>query len=110
MSSIKEEEKLTQAVFEINSKFLGLILGLLFGLLIFIITNWLILKGGYYDDEGQYIVGPHLELLSQFFIGYKVSFIGSIIGFFYGFALGTIAGSLIGWIYNKIVGIRKLTH
>jgi len=106
MSGIKEEEKLTQAVFEINSKFLGLILGTLFGLLIFIITNWLIIKGGYYNDEGQYIVGPHLELLSQFFLGYKVSFFGSIIGFLYGFALGTIAGSLIGWIYNRIAALR----
>jgi len=110
MSDIREEEKLTQAVFEINSKFLGLILGTLFGLLIFIITNWLIIKGGYYNDKGRYIVGPHLELLSQFFLGYKVSFFGSIVGFLYGFALGTIAGSLIGWIYNKIVRIRKLTH
>jgi len=33
-------------------------------------------------ERGEYIVGPHLQLLSQFFIGYKVSFWGSIIGFF----------------------------
>jgi len=51
-------------------------------------------------------VGPHLQLLSQFFIGYKVSFWGSIVGFFYGFALGTLCGSTIGWIYNQIVDLR----
>jgi ABC-type dipeptide/oligopeptide/nickel transport system permease subunit len=57
-------------------------------------------------ERGEYIVGPHLQLLSQFFIGYKVSFLGSIIGFFYGFALGTLCGTAIGWIYNKIVDFR----
>jgi ABC-type nitrate/sulfonate/bicarbonate transport system permease component len=66
-----------------------------------------VLKGGHISPEGKYIVGPHLQLLSQFFIGYKVSFMGSIIGFLYGFAFGTIFGTLIGWIYNKIVELRK---
>jgi uncharacterized membrane protein required for colicin V production len=57
-------------------------------------------------ERGEYIMGLHLQLLSQFFIGYKVSFLGSIIGFLYGFALGTLCGSTIGWIYNKIVGFQ----
>ena len=57
-------------------------------------------------ERGEYIVGPHLQLLSQFFIGYKVSFWGSIIGFFYGFALGTLCGTATGWIYNKVVDFR----
>jgi ABC-type nitrate/sulfonate/bicarbonate transport system permease component len=56
--------------------------------------------------DGKYVVGPHLQLLGQFFIGYKVSFLGSIVGFFYGFALGTLCGAAIGWIYNKIVDFR----
>ncbi len=79
---------------------LGLILGILLGLTIFIMTNWLVIKGG---DP----VGPHLGLLSQFFIGDRVSFLGSIIGFAYWFAVGTLSGSLIGWIYNRIVDFRK---
>ena len=101
-----DEEKLQQAVAFLNAKLLGLILGILLGLAIFIATNWLLIKGSYVTESGRQIVGPHLQLLSQFFIGYKVSFAGSIIGFLYGFAIGTISGSLIGWLYNRIVSIR----
>lgn len=100
------EEKLLRGVLRLNSKIMGLVLGIVVGLIIFIGTNWLLIKGGYTTSGGKYIVGTHLQLLSQFFIGYKVSFLGSIIGFFYGFALGTLCGSAIGWIYNKIVDLR----
>jgi len=102
-----EDDKLFNAILRINSKMFGLILGLLTGSVIFIATNWLVLKGGYTDETGHYIVGPHLQLLSQFFIGYSVSFIGSVIGFAYGFACGTLAGSLMGIIYNKLVQLRN---
>ena len=101
------DEKLFRAVLRLNVKILGLVLGLLFGLAIFIATNWLVIKGGHTTPSGEYVVGPHLQLLSQFFIGYRVSFLGSIIGLFYGFALGTLCGSTIGWIYNKIVDFRN---
>ncbi|MBW1788857.1 MAG: hypothetical protein JRK53_19945, partial [Deltaproteobacteria bacterium] len=77
----------------------GLVLGLLLGLIIFAATNWLVIKGG---DP----VGPHLALLSQYFIGYRVTFWGSFVGFAYGFALGTLCGALIGWVYNKVARIR----
>jgi hypothetical protein len=103
----KDDEKLFKAVIKFNSKFLGLALGLILGLVIFLATNWLLIKGGYTGLDGQYVVGPHLQLLSQFFIGYKVSFWGSIIGFFYGFAVGTLCGAVFGFIYNKIVGLRN---
>ena len=102
-----EDEKLFNAILRINSKMFGLILGLLTGSVIFIATNWLVLKGGYTDETGRYIVGPHLQLLSQFFIGYTVSFAGSVIGFAYGFACGTLAGASIGSIYNKLVQLRN---
>jgi ABC-type dipeptide/oligopeptide/nickel transport system permease subunit len=89
------EEKLFSGTLWLNVKAMGLVLGLVSGLAIFIATNWLVLKGGEH-------VGPHLQLLSQYFIGYRVSFLGSFIGFAYGFAVGTICGALIGWIYNRI--------
>ena len=101
------DEKLFRAVLRLNVKILGLVLGLILGLAIFIGTNWLVIKGGHIAPSGEYVVGPHLQLLSQFFIGYRVSFLGSIVGFFYGFALGTLCGSTIGWIYNKIVDLRN---
>jgi hypothetical protein len=95
-----EEERLFRGVLWLNAKIMGLALGLLFGLIIFIATNWLILKGGN-------PVGPHLQLLSQYFLGYRVSFVGSLIGFAYGFAMGTLSGALLAWIYNKIVAFRN---
>jgi len=99
--------KFFSAVLRLNTKMVGMVLGLLFGFAIFIATNWLILKGGHISASGDYVVGPHLQLLSQFFVGYSVSFLGSIIGFFYGFALGTLCGAAIGWIYNKIAYFRN---
>ena len=99
-SQTTDEEKIFSGVLWLNAKVLGLVLGLLFGLVIFIATNWLVIKGGK-------VVGPHLQLLSQYFIGYRVSFLGSFIGFAYGFAVGTLSGALIGWIYNKIVAFRN---
>lgn len=106
MTKKYDEEKLLEAVAILNAKMLGIILGITFGLIIFIITIWLVIKGPQLSPSGEYVVGPHLHLLSQFFIGYSVSYIGSIIGFLYGFAVGTICGALIGWIYNKIVSLR----
>ncbi len=102
-----EEERLLRATLRLNSKLMGLTFGVIFGLMIFVATNWLLLKGGHVNAEGEYIVGPHLQLLNQFFLGYRISFFGSIIGFFYGFALGTITGSAIGWGYNKIAELRR---
>ena len=102
-----DEEKLFNAILLLNVKVLGLVLGILMGLAIFVATNWLVIKGGHITPDGEYVVGPHLQLLSQFFIGYRVSFLGSIIGFAYGFAVGTLSGALIGWIYNRIVDFRN---
>ena len=106
-SKTQDEEKLFDSILRLNTKVLSLTLGILIGLGIFIATNWLLIKGGHIRPDGRYVVGPHLRLLSQFFIGYRVSFLGSIIGFAYGFAVGSIGGALIGWIYNKIADLRN---
>ncbi len=94
------QERLFKGTLLLNAKAFGLVLGLLLGLIIFIATNWLVLKGG---EQ----VGPHLQLLSQYFIGYRVTFVGSLIGLAYGFALGTLSGAFIGWVYNKIANLRE---
>lgn len=95
-----EEDKLFTGVLWLNAKVLGLALGVICGLGIFIATNWLVIKGG---DR----VGPHLQLLGQYFIGYRVTFFGSLIGAGYGFAVGTLCGGAIGWIYNRIASMRN---
>ncbi len=95
-----EEKILKQAVLRLNGQVVGIVLGIISALVIFIATNWLVLKGG---D----VVGPHLSLLGQFFIGYSVTFFGSFIGAVYGFIVGYVGGLLIGWIYNAIVFLRS---
>jgi hypothetical protein len=93
-----QEEVLVQLLY-LNARVQGVVVGLLAGLVIFVATNWLVLKGG---D----VVGPHLALLGQFFIGYRVSFVGSLIGFAYGFVVGYVAGYSATWLYNAIARRR----
>lgn len=89
------EEQLEHAVILLNGKLLGIVLGFLFGAGLFLATNFLVIKGGPH-------VGAHLGLLANFFPGYRVTFFGSIIGFFYMFIVGLIVGVVMGAVYNKI--------
>src|SRR5262245_11222855 len=102
----ENELELLKATFRMNARVLALVLGLLSGIVIFVATNWLILKGPQPDANGHLVVGPHLALLGQFFIGYRVTFFGSFIGFGYAFVVGTLTGWLIALIYNRVVGFR----
>ena len=90
-----EEEQIEKAVILLNSKLLGIVLGFLSGVGLFLITNFLVLKGGPH-------VGAHLFLLSNFFPGYRVTFLGSIIGFVYAFVVGFVVGVVLGAVYNKV--------
>jgi len=74
--------------------------GVLAGLAIFVATNWLVLKGGP-------VVGPNLALLAQFCPGYRVTFLGSLIGFGYGFVYGAAAGFAVSRLYNRFVESRR---
>lgn len=83
----------------LNAVVSGLVSGTIFGLVIFVATNWLLIKGGE-------PIGPHLALLGQFFVGYTVSFIGSIIGLLYGFGTGFILGFAVAFLYNYFLKWR----
>jgi hypothetical protein len=94
----QEEQLLEQVVVRLNAKLMGIILGCILGAGLFLATNILVLKGGP-------VTGPHLGLLSQFFPGYRVTFLGSFIGFFYAFGTGFIIGSALGAIYNRLAHV-----
>ena len=83
----------------LNAGVSGLVTGVIFGFGVFVATNWLLLKGG---DP----VGPHLALLGQFFLGYTVSFIGSIVGLLYGFVTGFVLGYSVAFLYNVFLSLR----
>jgi Ca2+-binding RTX toxin-like protein len=94
-----EEQGLLREVIRANRNVLGLTLGMLFAFSLFLATNILVLKGG--PD-----VGAHLQLLNQFFPGYRVTFGGSFVGLGYGFAVGYVSGWIIATVYNWIVLLR----
>lgn len=82
-------------VIRMNAVATGLVMGIVAGLALFVATNWLVLKGG---D----VVGPHLALLGQIYYGYKVTFIGSLIGFVYAGFTGFAAGYAGARLYNVV--------
>ncbi|HTK90851.1 MAG TPA: hypothetical protein VL948_11405 [Verrucomicrobiae bacterium] len=86
-------------VVRLNAAVAGVVTGVLAGLALFVATNWLVLKGGP-------VVGPHLALLGQYFIGYRVSFVGSLIGFVWAFVLGFLVGAAVVAIYNRLAALR----
>jgi hypothetical protein len=97
------EQVVLTRLLRLNAVAQGLVTGIIIGLVVFIATNWLIVKGG---D----IIGPHLSLLGQFFIGYRVTFAGSLIGFAYAFVVGFLVGYCVARVYNFIVGLKGFDH
>lgn len=94
------EEIVLARLLRLNAMVQGVVTGIVAGLGVFIATNWLVLKGGK-------VVGPHLALLGQFFLGYRVTFVGSLIGFVYAFVYGFIGGYFVARMYNWLVDIRE---
>lgn len=94
-TKVPDEEVITSVVLKVNAVLTGITLGVLSGLALFVATMWLVLRAGVNT-------GAHLRLLSQYFPGYTVTFIGSFVGFFYAFVIGFLSGLLIAAIYNKL--------
>jgi hypothetical protein len=93
-----DDAVIVKALAKLDGIALGVAVGLLFGLVVFLATVVLVVKGG---D----VVGPNLGLLSNYFIGYEVTFPGSVIGFIYGFGFGFVLGGLIAFLRNTVIGI-----
>lgn len=94
------EKVLLTRVLRLNAKIQGVVIGLLAGLALFVATNWLVLKGGA-------VVGPHLSLLGQYFIGYRVTFVGSLIGFAYAFVSGFVVAYGFATLYNVFADLHQ---
>ena len=63
------------------------------GLLVFLATVWLVIKGGE-------VVGPNLQLLAQYFVGYTVTLKGALIAFCYSLFWGFLFGWLFAYLRN----------
>jgi hypothetical protein len=92
-----QDDVLQTTIRRLNERAWGTAVGLLMAIGLFIATNVLVLKGGVH-------VGQHLNLLAIYLPGYRVTFMGSLIGFVYMFVIGYALGRLIGMVYNKMVG------
>ena len=93
------ERGLAIRILRVEAVVQGVVIGAMAGMVVFVATNWLILRGGP-------AVGPHLALLGQFFPGYEVTFVGSLIGFAWAFAYGFVSGYAVSALYNRIVLLR----
>ena len=91
--TIGDEEVLEAYVGKLNGNVWGISLALVLALLLFAATNILVMKGG---EK----VGQHLEILVQYFPGYSVTFVGSLIGAVWIAVVGYILARVACGVYN----------
>ncbi len=78
---------------------IGLALGSVMGLQLFLTTTWLVIRG----TAGE---SPHASLLSNYLPGYTPSLAGGLIGAAELFVLVYASAFLVGTIYNRIARYR----
>jgi hypothetical protein len=78
------------AAMNLRKSALGLSLGVVWGLAVFVVTLLAIMRG----------IGHTLQLLGGYYLGYTVSYPGSVVGLVWGFANGFVVGVLITWFYD----------
>jgi hypothetical protein len=88
---------LPHAFAPVHKRALGVAVGLVFGLVIAAVTAFhLVLRPA---------DAPPIELLAQFFYGYRISWSGAVIGFSWGFFTGFVAGWFVGFVHNLAMAI-----
>ncbi|MBA5865671.1 MAG: hypothetical protein GDA67_03115 [Nitrospira sp. CR1.3] len=97
---VGDKDEVSQAIARVQADVLALVFSVVGGVGLWAMTIWLVLKGGPHPGE-------HLQLLSNYFIGYSVTWAGSLVGLFYGALTGGVVGWVIGRIYNIVVSARQ---
>jgi len=93
-------EALQTRVVRVNALAFALASGFVAGLGLFAATDYLVVKGGP-------VVGPHLALLGQFFVGYHVTLWGSVVGFAYASVTVGLAAYVVARLYNWVARLRE---
>ena len=96
----KQTDEISQTLAKIKTEAMALVSALIGGAGLFVMTAWLVLKDG--PQAGQ-----HLQLLSNYFVGYSVTWPGAFVGLLYGVLTGGVVGWAVGTIYNKVTQLRK---
>jgi hypothetical protein len=94
----REDQLIIQAFARLDRMALGVALGAVCGLGVFLATVLLLLKGGTEP-------GPTLALLGQYFVGYTVTPVGSLVGLAYGAAAGFLVGWLVAALHNLAISV-----
>lgn len=94
-----EEEELALVFAKFDRVAMGFTGGILAAAIILFLTLFLVIKGGSN-------VGANLVLLSQYFPGYRVSWLGAGIGAFYGF----VSGFVIGWLGATVRNLAMFAY
>ena len=102
--SAEQLRAIQHAIVRLRAFVMSLVFGLAGGMLLFLVTIWLVLRG---PAPGQTKVGPTLGLLRNYFPGYDVTVSGSFIGFFYGAFTGALVGWIIALVYNAVADVRE---
>ena len=79
---------------KLNVKATALSFGILWGGGMFLFVIWSTFSS--YPNSGGIIT-----FLSHYYLGLESTFLGSIIGFFWGFCDAAFGGALFAWLYNK---------
>ncbi len=95
-----QKDEISRVLTRIRTDALALVCAVIGGVGLFVMTAWLVIIGGPHT-------GAHLQLLSNYFIGYSVTWSGSVVGLFYGALCGGVSGWAIGTIYNQVVNLRQ---
>lgn len=91
--SVDPLTKILQTAFaRLHKRALGIATGLTVGLALFLVTSFHVVA--------RPQNGPPIELLSQYFYGYEVSWQGAIVGFWWGFFVGFVAGWFLAFARN----------
>ncbi|MGC9999141.1 MAG: hypothetical protein ABSE21_03495 [Bryobacteraceae bacterium] len=77
-----------------NVKAFAVAAGIVWGFLLFVFTLVEAARG----------VGHTLELLSFWYPGYSITYLGSVVGLVYGIVSGALIGAAFCWLYNRFVG------
>ena len=91
--------ELTPPTFLMSGNALGIALGVLMGVQLFLTTNWLVVRG----TSGS---SPTAALLGQYLPGYTVSFFGSLVGAIEVFGVAFVLSHVLASIYNFVARSR----
>jgi len=95
---VVSEKVLARAFARMDKLAFATAVGSVSGLLLFLATMWLVIKGGH-------AVGRNLQLLSQYFAGYTVTVKGAFIAFTYSFVWGFLFGWLLAYLRNLFLAL-----